>query len=34
MHLFGALSLFATILNTSHYCDTGGRELILQEKLK
>ena len=34
MRLFGAFSLFATILNISHYCDTGGRELILQEKLK
>ena len=34
MHLFGAFSLFATILKISHYCDTGGCEFILQEKLK
>jgi len=34
MRLFGAFSLFATTLNISHYCDTGGRKFILQEKLK
>ena len=34
MRLFYAFSLFATILKISHYCDTGGCEFILQEKLK
>ena len=34
MRLFCAFSLFATIFNILHYCDTGGREFVLQEKLK
>ena len=34
MRLVCAFSLFATIFNILHHCDTGGREFILQGKQK